>query len=198
MATLVTPSDLGPEFDTTQSIQPNKIRLKIGSGLAIAPDGTISVVPQTLNVTKTPHYEYMTIWAEEGGALSDNNTQYSFGNGAVGNIGIRIDDGWEIIGASLHFDTGGSATESMEVQIKDFQSSGGAAAPTLATVTITAAGGGQDNNSHVYQDITPVTVPNGAVIGFRTGDEVGTWTDGRVMVRLRRQDGEYVSDVTLI
>jgi len=184
--------NLGPEFDIG-NIQTDKVRIKLGAGLATLPDGTIVATPQTLTVTKTPHYEYMTIWAEESGALSDNNAQWSFGNGATGNIGIRIDDGWEIVGASLNFDVGGSAAEAMDVDIMDFQ----AGAAVLANVSIAAAGDGQDNNPHEYTAITPTAVPNGAVIGFRTGDEVGAWSDGRVMVRLRRQDGEYVSDVSI-
>ncbi len=40
MSTLVTPGNLGPEFDLG-AIQADKIRLKLGAGLAIQPDGTI-------------------------------------------------------------------------------------------------------------------------------------------------------------
>lgn len=41
MSQLVVNNNLGPEFDFG-TIQNNRIRLKLGSGLAIAPDGTIS------------------------------------------------------------------------------------------------------------------------------------------------------------
>ena len=40
MSSLVTPGNLGPEFDIG-NIQAGKIRLKLGAGLAIQPDGTI-------------------------------------------------------------------------------------------------------------------------------------------------------------
>jgi len=152
--------------------------------------------PGTLNVETAPIYEHMTIWAEEGGALSNNNTQWSYGNGATGNIGIRIDDGWEITAISMHFDTGGSGGENATISVRDFQGAG--AGLVLAQAQITAAGDGQDNNSHIYEELaTPVAVPNGAVIGFRTEAETGGWADGRVSVRLRKQAGTVVTNVTL-
>lgn len=49
MSDLVRGANLGPEFDLGV-IQANTVRLKIGAGLAIQPDGTIVAVPPTSQV----------------------------------------------------------------------------------------------------------------------------------------------------
>lgn len=46
MSEVVTPTNLGPEFDLG-AIQAGKVRLKIGAGLAIQPDGTIVATGST-------------------------------------------------------------------------------------------------------------------------------------------------------
>lgn len=149
-----------------------------------------------LNITSMPLYEYRDIWAEEGSALSNNNSQWSFGNGAVGFIGLPIDDGWEVTDMYFHADTA-SATSDVTVHLVDMTTPSNAA-PIISTVTVVDAGDGVANNAYVYETFaTPVAVPAGAVLGFRTGTEVGAFSDARVGARLRREIGTYVSDVTL-
>jgi len=136
-------------------------------------------------------YEYKELWAEESGAVSSNNSQYSWGNGDVGTIGAPIDNDWEIIGVWIDADSGGSVGESLSTGIMDFQNNSNT---VITTVDITAAGDGQDNNAFLYVDLTaaPVDVPNGAKVGFRTITEVGTWAGTRAGVRMRRSIGNFI------
>lgn len=137
-------------------------------------------------------YEYRDIWAEESGAATNDNTQWSYGNGATGFIGLPIDAGWEVEAMYFQSDIGGSAAESLSVHLVDFTTPS-AAAPVIATISLTAAGAGVDNNAYLFEPLaTPVAVPTGAVLGFRTGTEVGTWSDMRVGARLRREISDYV------
>lgn len=152
----------------------------------------------SLTVTKMPLYEYRDIWAEENAALTSNNPEWSFGAGAEGYIGLPIDSGWEVIAMYFHSDTNG-ANDDLTVNLINIATNPSATAPTIATVTMVNSGTGQANNAWVFQDMlaAPVAVPANAVLGFRTGTEAGNISDARVGVRLRRQIGEYVSDVQL-
>lgn len=197
MSAVVTPGNLGSEFDQGVA-EPNLITLRLGAGLTKNGAGEIEVTV-ALATTTRPLYEYRDIWAEESGGNDDNTSEWSFGNGATGDIGLPIDDDWEVVAMYFQADTGGSPAESMEVHLVDKQTTVGAGSPVIATVNITAAGSGADNNAFIFQDFaTPVAVPDGAVLAFRTGNEVGTWSDSRVGARLRRQVGTYVDSVTLL
>lgn len=157
---------------------------------------TILFPQPTLLVTTQPLYEYREIWAEESGAISNNSTQWSYGNGDVGAIGIPVTSGWEITEGYIQSDFGGAPTESLSIIIEDFRPS--TAGTNLGTFQITAAGNGQNENASFTQVFTtPIIVPDNAVIGFRTQTEIGTWSSTRVGVRLRRQIGTYVSSVSL-
>lgn len=149
-----------------------------------------------VTLTFTPLYEYDKIVAEEGGGATDNSSQWSRGDSSTGFIGEPIGDGWEIISMAFHADSGGLPNESMEVHLVDMRTPS-ASAPIIATVSITGSGEGVNDNAYVYQDMSsaPVIIPDGAVLGFRTGDEVGNWADMRVIVRMRRQIGQCVSSI---
>lgn len=153
----------------------------------------------SITVTKLPLYEYRDIWAEENSGANTNTFEFSYGNGATGYIGLPVDEGWELIAMYLQADSGGSTTESIQVHLVDIGASPSTAAPILYTLTVNQSGQGIDNNVWFYENLTsPVSIPNNTFIGFRTGLEVGTWVDLRVGVRLRRQVGEYVSDVSIM
>ena len=192
---LVTGSVLGNEFDIGV-IEPGLIRLRIdGTSITRAVDGTLSAVVG-LNVVTAPLYEYRDLWAEETAGLSDNNNQWSFGNGDVGVIGLPVGDGWEVVEMGFQSDING-ANDGVIIGLVDIQT--GANNIEVARLTMTAAGNGQANNAHWLQEFAPsVPVPAGAVLGFRTIDEIGTISSARVTARLRRQVGTYVTDVTVL
>lgn len=150
-----------------------------------------------LSVTKLPLYRYEAVTAEESGGAADNSSQWSMGDRATGFIGVPMNDGWEVTDMSFHADFGGSAGESMEVHLVDMRTPS-TAAPIIATLNIVGAGSGVDDNAYIFTEFAaPVAIPNGAVLGFRTGDEVGTWSDMRVRAGIRKEVGQYVSDVTI-
>jgi len=161
--------------------------------------GSFNNTQGTLTVTKLPLYEYRDIWAEENGSLSNNNPEWSFGAGAEGYIGLPIDAGWEVIAMYFHSDVNG-AGDDLTINLINIATNPSGTAPTIATLTMTNSGSGQANNAWIYQDMTnaPAAVPANAVLGFRTGTEVGNINDARVGVRLRRKVGDYVSDVLLV
>lgn len=155
---------------------------------------------QGLIITREPLYEYRDIWAEENSALDANSAEWSFGNGSSGFMGIPFDNGWEIFAMYFMADVF-AATAAVEVAIHNYRNAASAAiANDLASITISSAtdGGGQVNNAAKFETLAvPVTVPANAVLGFITRTDTGTISDARVGARLRRQIGEYVSDVQL-
>ena len=158
---------------------------------------SLAGLKQTLTVTKKPLYRYEAVTAEESGGAADNSSQWSTGNGATGFIGVPINDGWEVTDLSFHADFGGSAGESMQVHLVDMRTPS-VAAPIIATLNIVGAGDGVDNNAYIFTEFaSPIAIPNGAVLGFRTGDEVGTWSDMRIRAGIRKEIDEFVSDVSI-
>ena len=186
--------NFGNEFDFG-NIVANRVKLKIGAGLARQIDGTIVTLPPAITVTKSPTYEYMDIWAEEAGAIQLNQSEWSFGNGATGFIGLPVDEDWEVTAMSFHSDIWAAAS-SIEVHLVDFQGTPTATSPVISTISVTNAGDGENNNAYLHEVLpVPVAVPDNAVLGFRTGNISGTISDGRVAARLRRQTGEHVTGV---
>lgn len=189
--------NLGNEFDVG-GLVPNRVKLKIGAGLARNVDGTIFATAAAPTVTKLPLYEYRDIWAEEGGGLNGNNAEWSYGNGAVGFMGLVIDAGWEAIDMYFQADTY-AATASVQVDLMSYITPSNAAGNTIASINLANAadGGGGTDNAYKYDQLaTPAAVPAGP-IGFITRGLSGNVSDARVGARLRRQIGEYVSDVTV-
>lgn len=132
-----------------------------------------------LNINKIK-YEKIVIWAEESVNLSNNQAQWSFGNGAAGNIGIPLLGDWEVYGFSFHANnsSAGSATSINLVDFKD-------TTPSIL-VTIPTVNQGQTNNYVFAGEITPISVPNGTVIGFTTGVETGAMSNARCAIWLRK------------
>jgi len=157
----------------------------------------------TLTVTKKDLFEYREIWAEENGTISSGQTEWSYGNGAVGYIGIPHDgkEGWEAFAMYLQADTH-AAGASVTVDCRQFSTAGNTTNHDVCSITLTSEtdGGGVVNHSHKYEEFsTPHSLPfptSFAPIGFRTRTVSGTVSDVRVGVRLRRKIGEYVSDVS--
>lgn len=107
------------------------------------------------------------IWAEENGNLSNNNAQWSFGNGSTGFIGIPLGINCELFAISLNADSPG-ASVSINVQ-RD--------GANIATPTFTS------NNQVIA--ITAIPYTQGQLLSFQTNTAVGTWTDVRVCVWFR-------------
>lgn len=156
-----------------------------------------------LIIEKQDLYEYRDIWAEESGAANANNSEWSFGNGATGFMGLPIEAGWEVISMYFHADTY-PATGTIQVDLMNYGNTpSNAAANTIASISLSSStdGGGATNNGYKYESYaTPIPVPTTGgvtVIGFITRAVTGTISDERVGARLRRKIGEYVSDVVL-
>lgn len=105
MASLVTDTNLGPEFDIG-NIQASQIRLKIGSGLAIAPDGTISVTP--LNTT-TVENSYVAA-VETTGDGNEPNLPHTF-------TSVRADTGWTVGADSVTY---AGSPDFVEIYLNEF------------------------------------------------------------------------------
>jgi hypothetical protein len=107
------------------------------------------------------------IWAEENGGLTNGNTQYSYGNGAVGVIGIVIPFDCEIFAVTFDAETFGTSV-SVDTRLNG---------STVNTSNFTAA--------QQFQNITAVPVTAGQRISFATNTVVGAANDVRVCAWLR-------------
>ena len=107
------------------------------------------------------------IWAEESSGLSNGNTQWSFGNGATGFIGIPLGIDCELFAISINANLVGTS-----VSI-DIQRDGGA----VVTPNFTT------NNQVIA--ITAVPYTQGQLLSFRTNTEVGAWSNVRVCAWMR-------------
>ncbi|NLP56679.1 hypothetical protein [Lutibacter sp. B1] len=123
-------------------------------------------------------YEKIVIWADENGTLSDNNLQWSFGNGATGQIGIPLPEAWEAYAVSFNAANTNGASETVKMAIIDSDTN-------TNLFTFTASG---SVNNMVYTEIltTPISIPAGTSLGFRTVTVSGTVKNVRVAVFLRR------------
>ena len=119
------------------------------------------------------------MWAEEAGALSNSNTQYSFGNGATGNIGIPLKDDWLLHGVSFQAD-GASAGGTVSIEVMDFATGVNVIANAVFATS-------QTNNYSGIVSLADIPVPEGSVLGFRTNIETGAFTDARAVAWLRRR-----------
>jgi hypothetical protein len=95
------------------------------------------------------------IWAEESGGLFNNATQWSFGNGATGNIGIPMITAGRLIGMSLNAENAPNSNCTVEVLINGVSSG--------VSITVSA---GVNDDFVVFG--SPVAYSAGDRIGFRT------------------------------
>jgi len=98
-----------------------------------------------LSTTSQSVYEYRDIWSEEAGVLNADNSQWSYGNGSTGFIGLPIDSGWEVVAMYFHADTY-PATGSVVIDLMDYGlDPSNATANTIATISVTSATDGGGN-----------------------------------------------------
>lgn len=120
-------------------------------------------------VSTSNGYTIFPIWAEEGGALSNNNRQWSFGNGAVGNINIVIPIDCEMFAVSFDAETG-SGTVSIDIMRDD-----------VSAFTTKAFAALKDFETLA----SPLALTAGQCLGFRTNTETAAHNDARVCAWLR-------------
>lgn len=107
-------------------------------------------------------YSIFPIWVEEGSSLLVNNAQWSYGNGAVGVMGITVKN-LEVYAMSIQ-----SLTEGTSVSIELMRNN-------LPTISQTFNGG-----NDIIDLATPISFNNGDILGFRTDTVTGTYTNVRV------------------
>lgn len=109
-------------------------------------------------------------WAEENGGISANQDEYSWGNGATGNIGIPCPyDGFEATSMLIQAETKPSVGTA-QIMLKI----GGSNTTHIVTFT---------ERDQVIDLPSPVSISKGTRIGFRTvAVSGGTWSDVRVGV----------------
>jgi len=192
---VVTPDNLGSEFDQG-SIESGKIRLKAGPGVTVEPDGTVTL---GLTVTKKPLYEYRELWAEENAAISTGQAEYSYGNGAVGYIGIPFDAGWEVTELGFNADVFAAAAVAV-IDLMNYNTPSDDTGNIIDSLSITGSsdGGGSTNNAYKHHVVpTPIVVPEGLIGFFTRSVTGGTVSDVRVWARFRRKVGDYIDDIAL-
>ena len=126
-------------------------------------------------------YEKVLIWAEEAADLANNSMEWSFANGDTGFIGIPLPEDWEAYAVSFHADNTSNATNTMLMAVVDI--SGNGAFTEFFRFT---ASGPDDNMSYTEILATPVAIPAGTTLGFRSITETGNINSARVAVWLRR------------
>lgn len=110
------------------------------------------------------------IWAEEGAALANNQREYSFGNGATGNIGITLPVDGEVQFVSIDSVAAG-ASLSIDLVVNGVDTQ---------TITFTAASQSQALG-------TPLSINAGDRIGFKTNTETGAWSNTRLCAWIKAE-----------
>lgn len=123
------------------------------------------------------YYEKIAVWAEESTAISTNQQEWSFGNGATGQIGIPLAEDWEIYAIGVHADV---ATGVATIIVRE--QNAGVDIPGTSITTIA------NQETTISTLTTPIPLSVGNVIGFRTVSVTGgSVSDVRVAVYLRRK-----------
>lgn len=107
------------------------------------------------------------IWAEESGGLTNGSTQWSFGNGATGFIGVPLGIDCELFALSINANNVGTSV-SINIQ-RD--------GANVATPNFTS------NNQVIA--ITAIPYLQGQLLSFQTNTEVGAWTNVRICAWMR-------------
>lgn len=124
-------------------------------------------------------YTIFPIWAEESGAITSGQQQYSFGNGAVGNIGVPIPLDCELFAVSMQAEIAGT---SLSI---DFELNG-----TAVHTQVFNGGIGSFNLP------TAAPVSFGDLLTFRTNTENGAYSDVRVCAWFRRLASSTLAKTT--
>jgi len=114
--------------------------------------GITDIVFGPLPLVAGNNFGLFPIWAEENGGLANNAQEWSFGNGATGDIGITLPIDAEIFAVSYQADNSGTNTE-ISVEVNS---------------VFAATTGPQSTNSGINLLAPTVSVSVGDVIGFRT------------------------------
>lgn len=114
-------------------------------------------------------YTIFPIWAEESGTLSNNNRQWSFGNGAVGNINIVIPVNCDLFAVSFDSETGGVGTVTLDIMQNDV---------AIHTTPILAIKDFEILSS-------PFSFGSGDCLGFSTNTGTGSLLNARVCAWFR-------------
>lgn len=143
----------------------------------------------------SPLYETRDIVAEENSGLNNNSGEWSFGNGAVGYIGVPVGEGWEVVEMGFHADTFPALGEVTVALHNHGTIASNAVGNDIASITINASTNqGQVNNAfRLLEFPTPIPVPSNALLGFITRNLSGNISDCRVTARLRRKVGDYAT-----
>lgn len=134
----------------------------VGKPIKLNTDGVL----EEMDIDNT--YTVFPIWAEESGGLSNNNRQWSFGNGATGNINIVLPIDAELFAVSFDCENGGSGTASFDIMKNN-------------TALFTT----KDFTLKDFETVTPQAFVAGEYIGFRTNTETGSLSDARVCAWFR-------------
>ena len=126
-------------------------------------------------------YEKIVVWAEEAGSLTNNNMQWSFGNGDAGFIGLPLPEDWEAYAVSFHADNTSNGSNTMVMGVGDISANG-----VFTELLRFTASGANDNMTYTQMLASPVAIPAGTNLGFRSITETGNINGARVAVWLRR------------
>jgi len=178
----------------------------IGADMKTALANSGGGTPVSLNITTEPDYIYDKIWAEENAAISSNQAEYSYGNGAAGPIGIPHNgqEGWEVVEMFFQADVH-AASAVATVVCKQFETEAtNNPSYDVCEITINGASDGGGQTNHSYKTITfdppkPLPFPTSfAPLGFYTETvSGGTISDVRVGIKMRRKVGDKVIGVSL-
>lgn len=113
------------------------------------------------------------IWAEESGGLTNGNAQFSFGNGATGDIGIPIGTDCELFAVGINADAVGT---SVSLNFRKF-----------TTTVHTQLFDNFTDESQLVVLSTPVPFSIGDVLTFETNTETGAFSDVRAVGWFRQK-----------
>lgn len=130
-------------------------------------------------------YEKNVIYAETAAnIMTGGGSQWAFGDGDTGNIGIPVVEQWELYAVSFQ---ARSVTANTNVVMNVLNINTGATLYSF-TVPLTTPVPPATNGVYTTTLTTPVTIPAGATIGFNTGSvSAGVVAGARVGVWLRRR-----------
>lgn len=123
------------------------------TGTTLSSTKTGPAIRELANSITSNDFAFFAIWAEENAALGDNQREWSFGNGATGDIGIVLPVDAQLFAVSYNADVAGTNTEVAVVQ------------NTSTQIGTTGLQSGEDGFNTL---LTPAAVSAGDRIGFQT------------------------------
>lgn len=153
---------------------------------------------KSLNVVKVPNYRYRDFWSEEAAAISSNQPEWSYANGASGYIGLPIGPGWDVAELAFNADVYAAGAR-VEINLMSYNTPTNAVANIIATIILENEndGGGGVNNAYKHIEFPPGThpIPAGVVGVFTRSVTGGSVSDARIYSMFRKQDGDRVVSV---